>query len=91
MAEVGIYLALTCADMRPFFRRVRSVWLQWLRAQGTTLRKSSSKLGKKKKKKSDGKIIKDVRLKIYEKLIASAYCSLEVVESVVEELAYIPG
>lgn len=35
---------LTCAEMRPFFSRVRSVWLQWLRAQGATLRKSSSKL-----------------------------------------------
>lgn len=75
---------LTCAEMRPFFSRVRSVWLQWLRAQGATLRKSSSKLQvKKKREKSKMKMN-------YQQSLIALRCSLEVVEFVVQELAYVP-
>lgn len=72
---------LTCAEMRPFFSRVRSVWLQWLRAQGATLRKSSSKLQveRRERKKMN-----------YKQSLIALRCSLEVVEFVVQELAYVP-
>lgn len=72
---------LTCAEMRPFFSRVRSVWLQWLRAQGATLRKSSSKLQVERRE----------RMKMnYQQSLIALRCSLEVVEFVVQELAYVP-